>query len=476
MSQQPNPRTSSTPPPSSVSPVSQLVPNTPNEHDAEKSLIGSVLLDPSQLTGARIILKTPDAFFFSRHRMIWEAMSELHDAGEAIDLVTIGAKLQGKKQLETTGGYAYLTQCMSETPRSMNAETYAQIVVRAHARLRLLEAGDAIKELAYNQAITIEEVARKIQALNIPEITLDVSPNIPKTLSTIAHSVMDDVEDAYQNIDPLPGIPAMETLNEFMKGWRPKRVYFIGGRTHMGKSAFMWSQALEAAKAGKRVFFHSCETPENEIMIRMAAMEMNINSDKIVTGDMTPTQYTKFIETMGWLNKLPIHIDYQTISAPRALYDRVEYIRNRDGVDVLFVDHMHQMSLPPEAFKIYRDERQQLIYIAQSFDVMSKRLNLPVIVGAQLNRGASGKRPGAPRMEHFKGTGKIEESADFVLLLHREGYYDDRHDPGKVQMIIPKNRINGKTGTLHARMNTTTAQFVDDEDYLETLKRRTINL
>lgn len=454
-------------------------PNIPYSYEAEQSLLGAILINPDQLPTVRLILKTGEMFFFSRHADIWRSMCLLADDPLAeIDHVSLGEKLKSQKKLDEVGGYPYLTQLVSVTPTSVHAEVYAGIIVRSYARRQLLQKADEVKRLALDESISVEQVGEGIDGLDIPGVMTAINPNKAKHISKIVHAVVDDVDEAMNNPQAAAPIPSIKAVNEFMGGWWKDRLYVIAGRTHMGKSAFIWSQALIAAKAGKRVFLHSCETDENEIIRRMAAMEAKISPALIQQGNLTQDQYRKLLDAMSRINSLPIYIDYRAISTPNELATHAQHIYNTHGFDIMFIDHMHQMTLNQKGLRLLRSQHEQLAYMIRAFSTMAKdKFRVPVIVAAQLNRGAAGKNPGPPRIEHLKGSGAIEEVADCTILIHRPGYYDNlNNDPKKVHLIVSKNRINGQMGTLAAEMNPVTAEVVDDANYLERTAKRRLHL
>lgn len=423
--------------------------------EAEEAVIGAVLINPDMFATVAELIK-PEDFYLLRNAYIWQAISRLDDRNEPIDYLTVIAELKNMGWLDELGGPAYITQLVNSTPTSMHAQVYAEMVQRIAVRRRMLAAADEIKVLAADESqSTMEIIAESENRLLAATEGLKT-----QTITPISRAIaqnMDALEAKMANPSPHTGIPTgIDALDKMLGGFRNGRLYFVGGRTHMGKTSCMGSMAIGATIAGARTIYVTLEETEDDLTNRLLAMEMNINKDQLDTGNLTAAQYSRYVEVCGRFAQRPLWIDARTEQlTPRGLYNLIKIQQYATGVDLVFVDYLGLMSAGPlDANGVY----EKTSYLCGALQRIVRLLRIPLVVGIQNHRDSRQR----PTLKDFEGSGRIEQVADVAMLLYREGYYKtDAPDPDKAEIIVAKNKINGCKGTVFAYSNPVSFRFSD---------------
>jgi replicative DNA helicase len=428
----------------------------PYSQEAEEAGLGAVLVNPLSYHEMATIWSADD-FYFLRNRFVWQAMGRIVQRGDNLDFLTLSHELQAMGRLEEVGGQAYITYLAFNVPTSQHATTYAHIVKRAAIRVRMIKAADQIKALAMDESQTLEDCIRLAGEV-YQTATDDHRQGELTDIQAALDAQYARIEQQQQGGDQgavLPtGFTALDTL--FAGGVRRKKAIYWGARTHMGKTAAFLSMALNNLRAGMSVLLFTVETTVEEITDRLVAMEMGIPSVKLAAGDLTDAEIASYTEVMGWLHNTRLTICPSRGMSPRQLDDYIASEQARRGVDVVMIDYMQRLGVG--ALRA-RSEREELNYISNTMPRIAQKRNIVLHIAMQLNRKSSGGRP--PRLDDFKGSGNIEEDADAVVLLHREGFYKTEVDPGFLKLIVPKNRLNGQRGTVEVYMDQTTAYVYD---------------
>lgn len=429
----------------------------PFSQEAEEAVLGAVLTNDESFLSVASFLKSED-FFILRHGYIWEAMSRISERGERIDFVTVQDELRALGHLDDVGGPAFLLQLINSTPTSINAEIYGRLVERAAIRRRLMKAADQIKGLALEESLPIEKVTSEAEA-RLFEVT---ERNLRRDLVPMQEALaeyFDRIEYLMQHPDEPLGLPTgFRDLDELLGGMQRSDLLIFAGRPGMGKTSFLLSVALNAAKLGGRVAIFTMEMASDQIVQRFVAMETGINTQRLRTGQLTQQEWARFVQATGRMANLRIFIDDTPAINPLQMRTKCRRLMHEYGLDLVIVDYMQLMN----AGGGYENNRvQEISYISRSLKELARELNVPVFSAAQLSRAVESRQDKRPVLSDLRESGSIEQDADIVTFLYRDVVYNEATEfPNKADIIVAKHR-NGPTGTISLHFERSLTKFSD---------------
>lgn len=431
---------------------------TPNElfysADAEQAILGCILHDPRLLADARAVL-TPADFWLLRHKYVFDAMLRLADAGQAVDMITIAGELRRHgDQFDQVGGHAYLAQLAGALVSTRNLDSYAREVADKAYALRLLQAGDRLKELALLPAMSADE--RSEQAASVVAMAARET-DTSGDYSPIAEEV-DDYRRAVEATRGLPaGIGGLTTgfydLDDLLDGLQPRSLNLLGGRPGMGKSAMLMAIALHVAKWGGSVYLWSGEMPKTQLRERAMAVEAGVVMAKLRRGlrqnGMDTAEYTRFKQAAERLAKLNLWFDDAPAITPTKLHARAERLaRKIGGLDLIIVDYLGLMN-PGDGLRASAKQNRNLeLGGITKFLKQETAAIAPVLAGAQLSRALESRQDKRPVLNDLRDSGELENDADVVLFAYRDVVYNPAAlHPHEMELIVRKNR-HGGLGTV----------------------------
>ena len=432
--------------------------NAPYSQEAEEAVIGAVLVNPTAFLNVASFLRADD-FFLTRHRNIWTAIERLHDRNDAIDYLTVMQELKDLGWLDEIGGPAYLTHLINNTPTSVHAEVYGRLVERASVRLRLLQAADKIKEIARNEELTIETVLGEAESQ-----LFTVSDNQIKRefvpLWQAVSEYYDQMELLLQNKTETIGIPTgFRALDELLGGFQKSDLLVFAGRPGMGKTSFLLTVALNAARMGARIGLFTMEMGVEQMVQRLISMETGINMQKLRLARLTPQENARFTEAVGRLANLNLYIDDTPAQSPVQIRTKSRRLMHEHGLDFVMIDYMQLMS----AGRGFENNRvQEISYISRSLKELARELNVPVLSAAQLSRAVEQRQDKRPVLSDLRESGSIEQDSDAVMFLYRDEVYNPETTefPNQADIILAKHR-NGPTGTISLYFERSITKFMD---------------
>ena len=433
----------------------------PQNIEAEVSLLGSLMLDKDAFLKVGDFLETRD-FYKKAHRYIYQAMQELFEKGEPIDLLSVASRLKEKGQLEEIGGNAYLTELINSVPTALHVMAYAKIVQKKRILRDLISVSQEIGDMGYSEAedtdILLDRAESSIFAI------------AQKSLSANFTKVKDSLEEAFERIDMLSkhekgtrGIPTgFADLDNILSGLQNSDLVILAARPSLGKSALATDIARRVAiQHGVPVGLFSLEMSKDQVIDRLIASQAGVDLWKLRTGRLSSqgedNDFTRIQEAMGILSEAPLYVEdssLQNILRMRAMARRLQA---NQGLGLLIIDYL-QLIEPrnPQA-----NEVQQMTEISRSLKNLARELNTPVLALSQLSRAVEQRTPQRPRLSDLRQSGSIEQDADVVLFIYREDRY--RADPtnqGIAEIIIAKHR-NGPVGYVKLYFNERTVSFTD---------------
>jgi replicative DNA helicase len=416
----------------------------PQSPEAERSVLGSMLRD-NDVIGDIVQVLQPKAFYSDAHQQICQAIYDLYDKGQRVDLILLAEALRQRGQIENIGGYGSVAELWDAAPTAANAIYYAKIV-REHAVVRnLIHAGNEILRDAYDQTQPAEEMlgAAEAKILAIAQTGL-----IGQTIT-----LHDAIQEAYNRIDrrsqgedmSIGGIPTgYIDLDELTAGMHDSELVIIAARPSVGKTAFALNLIRNMTVENKHpIFFVSLEQSYIELAERLLCCQSRVDSHKLRKGTLSQDDISKIIEAGGVLSKAPLFIDDAPFQSMLRIAANARRLKLRHGLKMVVIDYL-QLIEPDSR----RDPRQeQVAQISRRCKALAKELKIPVVALAQVNRASEDRQDHRPRLSDLRESGSLEQDADTVMFLHRPERYEPGQNEGVVEVIIGKQR-NGPTGEV----------------------------
>ncbi len=423
----------------------------PHSEEAERGVLGSILLDPAHAVDKCLAKRLgSDSFFDRRHQALFEQIVEMSQANVAMDAITIAEWLKSHGALEKVGGYDYLVQLQDSTLVPAHVEFYCDIVQEKNLYRRLIEHSNNVTDSAYKG-----EDAAALLVSHAEESLFELGNHG----SEKPHDWKQSLTDAFTEINKDPndidhGITTgYEGLNERLRGLAKTDMIVLAARPAMGKTSLAMNIAENAAlgklakkNKGVPVGIFSLEMSREQLVRRMLFSNARV-SMQAVHKNLTTENHMRLTEAVDRLSKAQIYIDDTPGLEAVELRSRARRMKSRYGIELIIVDYLQLMNYT----KFAKDGRQrETMAISGAIKAMAKELDLPVIVLSQLSRATEGRGDNIPKLSDLRDSGAIEQDADVVLLLYRPSYYkhgDERNDDNLAVVDVAKFR-HGETGDV----------------------------
>ncbi len=443
----------------SVGAISRPDQLAPHSIEAEEAVLGSILINPDVLSEVSAFLQGSD-FFIVRNQWVYEAILTIHERGEAIDNLTIVQELRNQGRLESIGGSSYVAYLINNTPTHIHAETYGRIVERAALRRRLLAAASEIAQTALEENAEINEV------IDHAESTLFgvTERRLRKELIPMRQAVSDyydHVEYLHEHKDESLGLPTGFTdLDKLLGGLQKSDLCIIAARPGVGKTSFMLSIALNAARAAKptTIAVFSMEMSTEQLVQRLISAETGINSQKLRLGNLDEREWGLFVESTNKLGGLRLYLDdTPAVSIPQ-IRTKCRRLYREHNLDLVIIDYLQLM----QAGIGRSDNRvQEISAISRGLKELARELNVPVLAAAQLSRAVEQRQDKRPQLSDLRESGSIEQDSDIVMFIYRDDMYNENSErPNQADILVAKHR-NGPTGVITLYFRKEVTQFTN---------------
>lgn len=400
----------------------------PQDVDAERAVLGSVMIAKSALEDVLDMLTGPE-FYRPNHETIWHAIATLSHRDEPVDAITVADELTRTGDLKRAGGHAYLHELIAAVPTAASASYYADIVLDRAVRRRLVDAGSQIARLGHTSP----------EAGNLPEVlaashdTLAAVTDAHQPDAPIPHAQA--VFDAIDSLDSPTGMPTpWSPLTRCLAGWKPGALYICGARPSVGKSVIALGAILDAARRGQHAVLFSLEMTRDETMHRLMSAVGSVPMDHLQHRTLTPQDHASLGEAAHHLAALPMTIDDRTNLSLAQMRTTIRRIQRDQPVGLVVVDYLQLIAPPAGAPR--NDRRVQVDAISRGLKAFAKDIGAPVLALTQLNRATEETRDKVPTLANLREAGGQEQDADVVFLLHR----DTREEPQTLGVVVAKNR------------------------------------
>ena len=418
----------------------------PHSASAEQAVIGSMLIDTRCIPDVIERLKGAE-FYIQQNRDIFETIYAMFSYGQTIDPITVLDQMKTRGVFRETST-AYIAELMRITPTAANVLEYAAIVSDRALLRNLATAADEINTLVYEgtgEAENMLEAAeRKIYALRQGRVVGGLVP-----ISTVVQTVYSNLSEAASSGQKIPGLSTgLNDLDRYILGLNKGELILIAARPGMGKTSIALNIAMNVAKkSGKTVAVFSLEMSREQLVSRLLAGEGLVPSQNLLTGQLNSDEWKRIAAAAQVLSATAMRIDDNPMLS---VSDMNAQCRRISNLGLVVIDYLQLMqSAGGDSRKYAGENRQQVVSdISRMLKIMAKELNVPVICLSQLSRASEGRPNKRPMLSDLRESGAIEQDADVVIGLYREGYYNaECEEPNVSEAIVLKNR-KGQTGTV----------------------------
>ena len=435
----------------------------PQNIEAEMSVLGSLMLDKEAIIKIANLVRLGD-FYRDDHNIIYEAILELYEKNEPIDVLSLANRLEEKKQLEKIGGSSYLATLVNSVPSSSNIAHYAKVVQKKSTLRKLIEAAGEILELGYQESEDVEKILdiaeQKLFAVSQKYIKQDFIP-----IKSILESAFNRIDELHKGDHKLRGIPSgFPDMDRVLAGFQKSDLVILAARPSIGKTTLALDLARSVASKEKiPVGIFSLEMSADQLVDRMLAAQSGVDLWRLRTGRLKTSgdddDFQRIGEAMGVLSEAPIFIEDTGSANVMEMRTMARRLQSEHNVGLIIIDYLQLM----EGRTAGESRVNEISEISRALKQLAREINIPVIALSQLSRAVEARSPQIPKLSDLRESGSIEQDADVVMFLYRE----DREKPDTpnkniVEVHVAKHR-NGPIGkfSLYFNENSTTFKSLE---------------
>ena len=429
----------------------------PNDVEAEQAVIGSMLTDRDAVISAIEVLKEED-FYREDNKTIYEAILNLYNRSEPIDIITLKAELTSMGMFDKIGGLEYIVGLPEKVPTTANVEKYISIVKEKSELRRLIKAANEIIEQGYDPTENIDDIMNNAEK-KIFNIMQDKDQKSYSPIKDVLIDAFTELEQLYNQKQHITGVPTgFIDLDYKTAGLHNSDLILIAARPAMGKSAFALNIATNAAlKAKVPAVLFSLEMSKEQMVNRILCSEAMVDSNKVRTGKIDDDDWIKLADTMGDLSEAPIYIDDTPGISINEIRAKCRKLKLEKNIGLVVIDYLQLVQGSSKRAQGSRE--QEISEISRSLKILAKEINVPVIALSQLSRAPEQRPDHRPMLSDLRESGAIEQDADIVMFLYRD-------DKGLAEVIVAKHRA-GSTGTVKLVWLGNYTKFANMERYRE---------
>nr|WP_225735037.1 replicative DNA helicase [Pseudoclavibacter endophyticus] len=416
----------------------------PHDLLAEQSALGGMLLSKDAVADVVEAVRGVD-FYVPKHEIIFDAIQDLYATGEPTDVITVTAHLTKSGELSRAGGAEYLHTLAGIVPTAANAGYYAEIVAERAVLRRLVEAGTRIVQMGYAGEGEVVELVNQAQA-EIYGVTGGVESEDFVPLGVAIEEAQHDIDVAQNRDGAFAGVPTgFAEFDRLTNGLHAGQLIIIAARPGLGKSTLALDFARSAAlHHDMPCIFFSLEMGRSELAMRMMSAEASVRLNKMRTGGLDQNDQADLARAAGRINDKPLFLDDSPNMTLVEIRAKCRRIKQKHGLQMVVIDYLQLMT----SGKRVESRQQEVSEFSRALKLLAKELEVPVIALSQLNRNSEQRADRKPQISDLRESGSLEQDADMVLLLHRDGAYEKDHPrAGEADLIVAKHR-NGPTDTI----------------------------
>ena len=436
----------------------------PQNIEAEKSLLGSLMLDQEAIVKVVDSLIEKD-FYLPQHQKIFQSALDLFRASIPIDILSVANRLKEKKELESIGGRSYLSSLVNLVPTASNVLSYAKIIQKKRILRDLISASYDIQSFALDESkdpdLLIDQAEKRIFQIAQKSLSQQFRP-----LKTRLEDTWDRIDELSKQRGKLRGLATgFRKLDNLLAGLQKSDLFVLAARPSMGKSALALDIARHVSVYEKvPVGIFSLEMSEDQVIDRFIAAQSNVDLWRLRTGKLSDqgddNDFTRIQATLGLLSEAPIYIDDASGTNILQMRAMARRLQANKGLGLLIIDYLQLMQpVNPNVSMV-----QQVTENSRNLKSLAKELNIPVLVLSQLSRAVEQRTPHRPRLSDLRESGAIEQDADVVAFIYREDFYRQNPAPENIAEIIIAKHRNGPVGQVKLYFDAPYVSFRDLEE------------
>ena len=428
----------------------------PSNAEAEKALLGSMIMDPETVLLVGEIV-TPDDFYIVKNGWIFQALLDLEQRRVNIDFVTLCDDLENKQQMDGVGGAAYVSSLINAVPTAVHVYNYARIVAGTAKRRQLISVAAQIATFAWDEAMGLDDVLGGAEAAVYAVSQTSSDSGQTEPIREVLARYYDELFARYEAGGGLAGVPTgFPDLDCILNGLKKGDLIYLAGRPSIGKTSLCVDIATFAATAGFRVLFFSLEMANEQLIERMLSTDTEIASQNLQSGSIGDYDMSKIVDSSGKLARFPLWLCDTAMQTPAKLRSEIRRRMSEIGkVDLVVVDYLQLMDSDTKS----RDRVERFSDISHGLKRASQELRIPLLVASQLSRACEFRVDKRPLLSDLRETGTLEQDADVVLFVYRdEYYYPDTPMAGIAEIRVAKHR-KGPTGMVQLAFKKELAHF-----------------
>jgi len=442
----------------------------PHNIEAEKALLGCILIDPEAIYKVADII-SPEDFYKPAHQIIYSAILYLFERREAIDVLTVTNRLREMEELDKIGGPSYLFELINSAPTVMNVVNYAKIVKDKKARRDMIQAAFEIQRLAFDEDKNPEELIDEVES-KIFRVAEKIYPKEFSHISVYLEEAYQRIEELHSKERKLRGVSTgFPLLDEYLGGFQKGDLIILASRPSLGKTALALTFARHIAiNEELPVAIFSLEMSKDQVIDRLIAAEAGVSLWRLRTGRLMYegdiNELSMISEAMDRLNQAPIYIDDTPNLNTLQIRTMVRKLKHMIGeIGIIIIDYLQLI----KSHKSYDSRVQEITEISKSLKELARELNVPVLAISQLSRAPEQRISQIPKLSDLRESGSIEQDADVVLFIHRPKEAGQVAPSNQADIIIAKQR-NGPLGVVTLYFDPETTSFYSTEQTIEEIE------
>lgn len=417
----------------------------PHSIDAEKAVIGSMIMDADAVVAASEMI-TGDDFYQRQYGILFDAMVELYNEGKPVDVLTLQERLKMKDVPEEFSSIEFISELVSSVPTSANVRHYAQTVSDDATLRRLIRVNEEIANTCYQHRESLDEIMNTTEK-RIFDVLQKKSTDEYVPIKNVVLSVIDKIEAAARHKGTVTGLATgFYDLDYKTSGLQPSDLILIAARPSMGKTAFVLNLAqYMCVRNHVPTAIFSLEMSKDQLVNRILSMESKVDSQSMRTGTLQPADWEKLIESAGVISTAPLIIDDTPGISITELRSKCRKYKLENDLGLVIIDYLQLMT---GGSRKQESRQQEISEISRSLRALAREINAPVIALSQLSRACETRPDHRPMLSDLRESGAIEQDADVVMFLYRDDYYNKDTDKKNISEVIIAKQRNGPIGTV----------------------------
>lgn len=417
----------------------------PHSIDAEKAVIGSMIMDADAVVAASEMI-TGDDFYQRQYGILFDAMVELYNEGKPVDVLTLQERLKMKDVPEEFSSIEFISELVSSVPTSANVRHYAQTVSDDATLRRLIRVNEEIANTCYQHRESLDEIMNTTEK-RIFDVLQKKSTDEYVPIKDVVLAVIDKIEAAARHKGTVTGLATgFYDLDYKTSGLQPSDLILIAARPSMGKTAFVLNLAqYMCVRNHVPTAIFSLEMSKDQLVNRILSMESKVDSQSMRTGTLQPADWEKLIESAGVISTAPLIIDDTPGISITELRSKCRKYKLENDLGLVIIDYLQLMT---GGSRKQESRQQEISEISRSLKALAREINAPVIALSQLSRACETRPDHRPMLSDLRESGAIEQDADVVMFLYRDDYYNKDTDKKNISEVIIAKQRNGPIGTV----------------------------